>query len=79
MFAQAPSLQLLQRQVPPPVLDPAQRYTVDEALALLRTSRASLYKLIRNGALHPIKQGKRTFIAGAEIARLSAAPAGQAA
>ena len=78
MSAKAPSLQLLQVQVPPPVLDTAQRYSVPETLALLRTSRASLYKLIATGSLHPIKQGKRTFIAGAEIARLSAAPASPA-
>lgn len=77
MSAKAPSLQLLQiqQQLPPLALDPAQRYSVPETLALLRTSRASLYKLIRAGALHPIKQGKRTFINGGEIARLSAAPA----
>lgn len=75
MSAKAPSLQLLQVQVPPPVLDPGQRYSVPEAIAVLRTSRASLYKLIRAGALHPIKQGRRTYISGVEIARLSAVPA----
>jgi hypothetical protein len=76
MSAKAPSLQLnqIQRQVPPPVLDERQRYSVPEAIALLRTSRRSLYKLISAGALHPLKQGRRTFISGAEIARLSAAP-----
>jgi len=73
MFAKAPSLQLLQlqQQLPPTLLDERQRYSVPEALALLRTSRASLYKLIRAGTLHPIKQGKRTYLSGAEIARLS--------
>jgi hypothetical protein len=65
----------IQRQVPPPVLDERQRYSVPETLALLRTSRASLYKLLRDGALTPIKQGRRTYISGAEIARLSQVPA----
>jgi hypothetical protein len=73
MSAKTSPLQLLQLQQRP-VLNPAERYSVPEALALLRTSRASLYKLIRDGALHPIKQGRRTFLAGAEIARLSTTP-----
>jgi len=75
--AKAPSLQLL--QLPPPALDPAQRYSVIEALALLRTSRRTLYQLIAKGELHKIKQGRRTYIAGSEIARLSQAPASAAA
>lgn len=77
--AKAPSLQLLQVQVPPPVLDERQRYSVLEALALLRTSRRTLYGMIAKGELHPIKQGRRTYIAGSEIARLSQAPASAAA
>jgi hypothetical protein len=58
-----------------PVLDTAQRYSVPEALALLRTSRRSLYILISEGRIRPIKQGRRTFISGASIAALSQAPA----
>jgi excisionase family DNA binding protein len=60
---------------PLPALDAAQRYTVNEALAYLRTSRATLYKLIASGQLRVIKQGKRTFCPGAEIAKLSRVPA----
>lgn len=77
MSAKTPSMQLL--QLPPPALDPAQRYTVIESLALLRTSRRTLYQLIARGELHPIKQGRRTYIAGSEIARLSQPPAAVAA
>lgn len=79
MSAKAPSLQLLQVQVPPPVLDPAQRYSILEAIALLRTSRRTLYGMIAKGQLHPIKQGRRSYIAGSEIARLSQVPAQSAA
>ena len=64
-----------------PPLDPQQRYTVPEALAYLRTSRKSLYLLITQGRLLPIKEGNgrgrykgRTYIPGAEIARLSGVP-----
>jgi excisionase family DNA binding protein len=58
-----------------PVLDVAQRYSVPEAIALLRTSRRSIYQLIADGRIRPIKQGRRTFISGASIAALSQAPA----
>ena len=64
------------QSAPLPVLDPAQRYSVPEALALLRTSRRSLYILIADGHIRPIKQGRRTFISGASIAALSQPPAG---
>jgi hypothetical protein len=56
------------------MLDERQRYSVEETLALLRTSRKSLYDMIRSGKVVPIKQGRRTFISGQTIARLSAAP-----
>jgi excisionase family DNA binding protein len=52
-------------------LDVMQRYTLTEACRYLRTSRESLYKLINSGRLRPIKQEKRTYIPGADIARLS--------
>jgi excisionase family DNA binding protein len=59
---------------PVPKLDKLQRYSVPEALALLRTSRRSLYQLIAAGRIRPIKQGRRTFISGAQIAKLSQVP-----
>jgi excisionase family DNA binding protein len=52
-------------------LDERQRYTVDESLEYLRVSRARLYKKIQAGELTVLKDGRRTFIPGSEIARLS--------
>jgi excisionase family DNA binding protein len=52
-------------------LDEKQRYTVDESLEYLRLSRARLYEKIQAGELTAIKDGRRTFIPGSEIARLS--------
>jgi hypothetical protein len=56
-------------QMPP--IDPRQRYTIEETKAYLRLSRASVYQRINNGSLQIIKDGKRTFVPGSEIARLS--------
>ena len=58
-------------KTPLPPLDIKQRYTVDEALRYLRTSRAQLYKLIAKGSLHTLKEGARRYIPGSEIARRS--------
>ena len=47
------------------------RYTVPEASALLRQSRAKTYLDIKNGKLRPIRDGARTYIPGSEIHRRS--------
>lgn len=60
---------------PLPMLDTAQRYTITETCRYLRTSRASVYKLIGAGDLRVIKERSRTFVPGAEIAKLSRVPA----
>jgi prophage regulatory protein len=52
-------------------VDVAQRYTISEAGAYLRISHASLYKEIKSRRLRILKHGKRTFVPGSEIARLS--------
>lgn len=52
-------------------LDQMQRYTIEEAIAYLRTSRASIYNLINAGELRVLKEGKRTYVPGSEIARRS--------
>ncbi len=52
-------------------LDERQRYTINEAIRYLRTSRQSIYKLIDEGRIATISQGKRRFVPGSEIARLS--------
>lgn len=44
--------------------------TVSEACAALRLSRGTLYKIIREGRLRPLKFGAATRIPGREILRL---------
>lgn len=52
-------------------LDPLQRYTVPEASAYLRICVALVNRRIRTGTIASIKDGKRRYIPGSEIARLS--------
>ena len=52
-------------------MDVAQRYTIKEATSYLRISHASIYKEINARRLRVLKNGKRTFVPGSEIARLS--------
>jgi prophage regulatory protein len=59
-----------EHQTLPPV-DVSQRYTIKEATCYLRISHASIYKEINAGRIRILKQGKRTFVPGSEIARLS--------
>jgi hypothetical protein len=54
-----------------PPLDAAQRYSIEEAIAYLRSSRKTLFDDIREGRLATIKEGKRRFVPGSEIARRS--------
>ncbi len=53
------------------LLDPRQRYTINEACALLRQSRAKTYQDIKGGSLAVIKDGRRTYVPGCEIAARS--------
>jgi hypothetical protein len=55
-------------------LDTAQRYTIEESIAYLRSSRKTIFDDIREGRLASIKEGKRRFIPGSEIARRSRLP-----
>ncbi len=43
--------------------------TVNEALALLRISRPTLYRLINDGSLRPVRIGKRTLFEERELQR----------
>jgi len=63
---------------PVKTLDPMQRYNLTEAANFLRISRSQLYHNICAGMLSTIKEGKRNFVPGSEIARLSALPAARA-
>jgi excisionase family DNA binding protein len=49
-------------------LDTLQRYSVPEASAYLRQSRAKTYQDINSGTLPIIKDGRRTYIPGTAIA-----------
>ena len=60
------------RTLPP--LDPLQRYVVEESLAYLRISRQRLYEKIRAGEIKVVKDGRRTYIPGTEIAAHSRVP-----
>ena len=51
-----------------PPLDLNQRYTIDEACAYLRISRAYLYQQINNGTLPTVVDGNRRFVHGQAIA-----------
>lgn len=55
-------------------LDPHQRYSIEEAIAYLRSSRKTLFDDIKQGRLATIKEGKRRFVPGSEIVRRSQAP-----
>jgi excisionase family DNA binding protein len=45
------------------------RFDIAEAAAILRMSRAQLYKRIKSGALRPQKDGTRTYITRDELER----------
>ena len=56
-----------------PPLDTLQRYSVPEASAYLRQSRAKTYQDIAAKTLTVIKDGRRTYIPGTAIAARSRA------
>lgn len=57
-----------------PPLDSAQRYSIEEAIVYLRSSRKTIYDDIRLGRLATILEGRRRYVPGAEIARRSRLP-----
>lgn len=61
-----------------PPLDIVQRYEIDDACGYLKQSRGKTYKDIAAGRLKIIKDGRRTYVPGSEIARVSAVPSGDA-
>jgi len=60
--------------IPAPV-DPAQRYTIREAMAYLRQSREKTRTDILNDKLKVIRDGSRVYVPGSEIIRRSTLPA----
>jgi hypothetical protein len=57
-----------------PPLDPQQRYSVEEAILYLRSSRKTFFDDVRLGRIGTIKEGKRRFIPGTELVRRSRLP-----
>jgi Helix-turn-helix domain len=55
-------------------IDPLRRYPVELALRYLETSRGTFYKLAREGKLHIVKEGRRSYVPASEIIRLSSVP-----
>ena len=55
------------------------RYTIEEACQLTRLSRATLYERIAAGRLAVVKDGRRTFVTGAELERYLSAPGDEVA
>lgn len=52
-------------------LDAAQRYSIAEACQYLRASRDNVYRKIRRGELRTLRDGRRRYVPGSEIARVS--------
>lgn len=50
---------------------PRLAYPIDEAATLLGVSRWSVYKLIREGKLQPVRIGARQRIPAEELARMT--------
>jgi hypothetical protein len=53
------------------VLDAQHRYSINESIAYLRSSRASIYADINSGRLSTIRDGGRVYILGSELIRRS--------
>jgi hypothetical protein len=58
-----------------PHFDPQLRYDIPDTCALLSISRSTLYNDIAAGLIATIKDRKRRFVPGSEIARRSAVAA----
>jgi excisionase family DNA binding protein len=56
---------------PLPPLDLLQRYTVTETARYLRVSRTWVFKLVADDKLDTLKEGRRRFVFGTAIAKLS--------
>jgi excisionase family DNA binding protein len=58
-------------QQPLQPLDVLQRYRVEEAAKYLRVSRATVWNDVTAGRIRSVRHGRRVFVPGSEIARLS--------
>ena len=64
---------------PPDFVDAMQRYSINEASAILRQSRQTTYEDIKKRRLQIIKEGSRTFVPGSELIRRAQLPHGRVA
>jgi hypothetical protein len=65
------------RNLPPlPPLDANQRYSIEESIRYLRSSRKSFYQDIARGLIAVMREPgrKRTYVHGSELIRRSAPP-----
>lgn len=57
----------IRKAVPLAPFDAQLRHTISETCGYLKTSRPTVYKLIKSGLLETIKEGRRTYITGRSI------------
>jgi hypothetical protein len=50
-------------------IDPRQRYSIPEVLAYRRESRKRFYEHVSAGRIKLIKDGRRSYVSGDELAR----------
>jgi hypothetical protein len=59
---------------PLPQLDPLRRYSIADSLTLLGVSKKRFYAHVKAGRITLLKDGRRSFCPGSDIARLSQPP-----
>jgi hypothetical protein len=71
----------MSRAAPLAALDENQRYTIEESIRYLRTSRKTIYSDINANPprLKTFKEGRRRYVPGSELKRRSMPPANEAA
>ena len=64
----------MQKVAPPLSVDPNKDYSISEAAAIRRESRAQTYKMIKAGKLATFKRGRRRLVSGKELIARAGAP-----
>jgi hypothetical protein len=64
----------MQKVAPPVTVDAQQDYSIAEAAAIRRCSRAQVYKDLKAGRLVAFKRGRRTLVNGFELISRAGAP-----
>ncbi len=58
-----------------PPVDKLRRYSLEHTALYLDTSRVTVHKLVKEEKLKVIREGRRVYVPGTEIIRLSGVPA----